>query len=135
MSGNHAPLSRRKLLRIGVDAVTLYGAFQVLGAHAVSAVTLPFENGERPLVHYPQKRALIRLTTRPPQLETPMSVFNEAVLTPNDAFFVRYHLTSSPVAIDPEMFRLEVKGKVNTPLTLTLEELKRFDASEIVAVN
>ena len=96
---------------------------------------MPFENGERPLVRYPQKRALIRLTTRPPQLETPMSVFNEALLTPNDAFFVRYHLTRSPAVVDPEMFRLEVKGKVNTPLALTLEELKKFDASEIVAVN
>jgi DMSO/TMAO reductase YedYZ molybdopterin-dependent catalytic subunit len=120
---------------MGLDTVMLCGASQLLGAQAVSAVTLPFENGERPLVRYPQKRALIRLTTRPPQLETPMSVFNEAALTPNDAFFVRYHLTPSPAVIDPEMFRLEVKGKVNTPLTLTLEELKRFDAFEIVAVN
>ena len=41
---------------------------------------------------YPGKRALIRLTTRPPQLETPFSVFNEGLVTPNDAFFVRYHL-------------------------------------------
>ena len=58
----------------------------------------PFDNGERPLVKYPQKRPLLRLTTRPPQLETPFAVFNESVLTPNDAFFVRYHLTLSPPA-------------------------------------
>src|SRR3546814_17413605 len=49
---------------------------------------LPFDNGERPLVRYPQKRALIGLTTRPPQLETPLALF-AGPITPNDAFFVR----------------------------------------------
>src|SRR4051812_27430191 len=67
-------------------------------------VTLPFANGERPLVTYPQKRPLIRVTTRPPQLETPFAVFNEGVLTPNDAFFVRYHLANIPTAIDGATF-------------------------------
>ena len=52
----------------------------------VGSVTLPFENGERELVVYPQKRPLIRLTTRPPQLETPFAVFNDGLVTPNDAF-------------------------------------------------
>ena len=42
-------------------------------ALAEDFVTLPFENGKRPLVKYPQKRPLIRLTTRPPQLEKEMS--------------------------------------------------------------
>jgi len=41
-----------------------------LAAMASDTVTLPFANGERPLVAYPGKRPLIRLTTRPPQLET-----------------------------------------------------------------
>jgi DMSO/TMAO reductase YedYZ molybdopterin-dependent catalytic subunit len=106
-----------------------------LVAQAAGAVSLPFDNGERPLVSYPQKRPLIRLTTRPPQLETPFSVFNEAALTPNNAFFVRYHLTQSPPSIDSDQFRLEVKGKVSAPLTLTVHDLKQFDAAEIVAVN
>lgn len=106
-----------------------------LGA-AEGRVTLPFENGERELVAYPQKRPLIRLTARPPQLETPFSVFNEGVLTPNDAFFVRYHLADIPTKIDPATFRLKVRGKVNTPLDLSLDELKRLATPlEIVAVN
>ena len=45
-------------------------------------VTLPFENGDRELVAFPQKRPLIVLTSRPPQLETPFSVFDEGLLTP-----------------------------------------------------
>ena len=101
-------------------------------------VELPFDNGQRPLVRYPQKRPLIRLTTRPPQLETPFSVFNEGVITPNDAFFVRYHLTNSPppeTALNAENFRVEIKGNVKTPLRLSLDELRRFEAVEVVAVN
>ncbi|HEV7403194.1 MAG TPA: molybdopterin-dependent oxidoreductase [Chthoniobacteraceae bacterium] len=99
------------------------------------SITLPFENGERELVKYPQKRPLIVLTSRPPQLETPFSVFNEGVITPNDAFFVRYHLANLPLDLDVAAFRLEVKGKVNSPLSLSLDELKKFEAVETIAVN
>lgn len=99
-------------------------------------VTLPFENGGRDLVAYPQKRPLIRLTARPPQLETPFAVFNEGILTPNDAFFVRYHLSGIPTKIDPLAFRLRVHGKVVAPLELSLDELKRITPPiEVIAVN
>ena len=103
---------------------------------AQETVTLPFANGERPLVKYPQKRPLIRLTSRPPQLETPFGIFNESVITPNDAFFVRYHLAGIPTEIDAETFRVEVKGQVNAPLSLAVADLRKsFEAVEIVAVN
>jgi DMSO/TMAO reductase YedYZ molybdopterin-dependent catalytic subunit len=111
-------------------------ASHVVAPLAAEMVVLPFANGERPLVKYPQKRPLIRLTTRPPQLETPFAVFNEGVITPNDAFFVRYHLSEVPTEIDAETFRVEIKGQVNTPLKLSVAELKRqFEPVEIVAVN
>jgi DMSO/TMAO reductase YedYZ molybdopterin-dependent catalytic subunit len=103
---------------------------------AADTLTLPFANGERPLVTYPGKRPLIGLTARPPQLETPFSVFNGDIITPNDAFFVRYHLADLPREIDPDPFRLEIKGKVDTPLSLSLQDLRaNFEAVEIVAVN
>ena len=104
------------------------------GARADS-VMLPFGNGERPLVRYPGKRAMVRMTTRPPQLETPFSVFGEGLITPNDAFFVRYHLADIPLEIDPAAFRVAIKGAVATPLSLGLDELKQIGATEIVAVN
>ena len=105
------------------------------GTAATSGVTLPFANGERDLVAYPQKRPLILLTSRPPQLETPFSVFNDGVLTPNDAFFVRYHLSDIPTSIDLSTFRLRVRGKVNAELSLSLDELKRLATPvEVVAV-
>ena len=51
------------------------------------------------------KRPLIRLTSRPPQLETPFAVFNEGLITPNDAFFVRYHLNGVPLQVEASAFR------------------------------
>ena len=101
-----------------------------------SIVQLPFANGERPLVRYPQKRPLIRLTTRPPQLETPFSVFAEGAITPNDAFFVRYHFADLPLDVDPVTFRLAIGGHVERPASFSLDDLRRrFPVREIVAVN
>jgi len=134
---NRGVVTRRQFLRAA--ALTGVGgllAGRAATAFAVDAVTMPFANGERRLVQFPQKRPLILLTTRPPQLETPFAVFNEGILTPNDSFFVRYHLAQIPTEVDGEKLRLEIKGKVNTPLTLSLAELKtKFDPVEIVAVN
>lgn len=129
-------ITRREFLR-AAGLATLGGAVAgpVLRALADETVTMPFANGQRPLVKFPQKRPLILLTTRPPQLETPFSVFNEGLLTPNDAFFVRYHLAQIPTSIDPKAFRVEIKGKVNSPLTLSLADLKKLESVEIVAVN
>ena len=59
---------------------------------AAQTVNFPFENGSRPVLAFPQKRPLIVLTPRPPQLETPIAIFDDGVFTPNDAFFVRWHL-------------------------------------------
>ena len=82
----------------------------------------------------PQKRPMIGLTSRPPQLETPFSVFNQGVITPNDAFFVRYHLADVPLNIDPATFSVEIKGKIDKPLKLSLAEIRKMPAVEIVAV-
>ena len=131
------------LRRRFLSTSTLLAAGAVLGrstltqaADATKRVTLPFANGERDLVAFPEKRPLILLTSRPPQLETPFSVFNDGVITPNDAFFVRYHLSDIPTRIDPATFRLSIRGKVNTPLELSLDELKRLAPPvDLVAVN
>jgi DMSO/TMAO reductase YedYZ molybdopterin-dependent catalytic subunit len=102
---------------------------------AAQQMTLPFANGERPLVAYPEKRPLLRLTGRPPQLETPFGVFGEGLLTANDAFFVRYHLADIPTEIDPTTFRLAVKGHVEREVALSLVELQAMPRAELTAVN
>ena len=123
-------IDRRRLLA----ALGSSTALAPLGALA-QTVTMPFGNGDRPMVTYPQKRPMIGLTSRPPQLETPFSVFNDGVITPNNAFFVRYHLAGIPTEIDPDTYTVEVKGKVEKPLKLSLADIKRLPSVEIVAVN
>ena len=84
--------TRREWLRRAalLGAAGLSG--RLIAADDSDAIELPFANGRRPLVKFPQKRELMLITRRPPQLETPFAVFNEGIITPNDAFFVRYHL-------------------------------------------
>lgn len=128
-------LDRRDMMkRIGAGLALGVG-LAPLKVLALDRVTMPFDNGERPLVKYPQKRPMIGITSRPPQLETPFPVFNEGPITPNDAFFVRYHLADIPLDIDPATFTLEIKGKVDHPLRLSLEDIKAMAQTEIVAVN
>ena len=126
------PLSRRDWIR--AQAALAAGALAT-SAFGEDVVTLPFENGERKLVKYPGKRPLMVLTSRPPQLETPFEVFKEGVITPNDAFFVRYHLAGLPLEIDPDTYKLSIGGAVDKPLTVTLADLKKdFEAVEVTAV-
>jgi DMSO/TMAO reductase YedYZ molybdopterin-dependent catalytic subunit len=121
--------------RSALGGAAAFGAIAASAARAAS-ITLPFENGERPLVAYPQKRPLARLTSRPPQLETPFSVFGESLITPNDAFYVRYHLADIPFdSLDATTFRLAVKGAVKTPLSLSLAELKAMPSVDLIAVS
>jgi sulfite dehydrogenase (cytochrome) subunit A len=129
-------IDRRTLMHSGIMLAASGAAISFSSKLALAeTVTLPFGNGERPLIKYPQKRPMIGLTSRPPQLETPFSVFNEGVITPNDAFFVRYHLADIPLEIDPATFSVEIKGKVDKPLKLSLAEIKKMPAIELVAVN
>ena len=119
------------------DVLTAMGAFALGGPQAIAkaaSVDLGFANGRRELVAYPQKRPLIRLTTRPPQLETPLPLLGEAI-TPNDAFFVRYHLSDAPpAALDGAAHRLTIDGAVERPLSLSVAELRRLPSTEITAV-
>ena len=132
-------LDRRAVLKAlaaaGTGAMMSFALRDTLAA-AGGRVSLPFANGERELVAFPQKRPMILLSSRPPQLETPFPVFNEGVMTPNDAFFVRYHWSGIPLSVDPKTYRLRVGGKVDSPATFSLDELKRLaEPIEVIAVN
>jgi DMSO/TMAO reductase YedYZ molybdopterin-dependent catalytic subunit len=82
----------------------------------------------------PGKKPLIKLSYRPPNYETPIEYFREAI-TPNDAFFVRYHLSDIP-EVDAKSWKLSVGGDgANGQASLTLDDLKAMPAHEVVAVN
>jgi sulfite dehydrogenase len=128
-------MSRRYFMQ-GVAAAALTTSPLAALASADTGEGVSFAAGPRPLVQYPGKRELILVHSRPPHLETPFSAFNESVITPNDAFFVRYHLADFPTSIDPETYRLTIKGHVTSPLSLSLAELKGLgDPVDVVAVN
>ncbi len=128
-------IPRRQFLRTLGGLGTLLVAGRVLTPEAwAQGPPDPILAG-RPLVRYPQKTDLILLTSRPPQLETPMKYFDRAI-TPNEAFFVRYHVFPIPTSVDLSTWRLEVKGIVDRPLQLSMDDLKtKFPQAAVTAVN
>jgi len=135
---NHLDPLRRKILAGGATALAGSG-LSLLGRSALAATSLelPIANGHRNLVTYPEKRPLIVLTSRPPQLETPFEIFNEGLITPNDAFFVRYHNAGIPTSIDGDKHAIKIGGDAcGKPFEITVAELKsQFKPVELVAVN
>ena len=81
----------------------------------------------------PGKKPLIKLSYRPPNYETPLSYFGTPI-TPNEAFFVRYHLSDIP-KVDANTWRVALGGDgASGPAQLSLDDLKALPASEVVAV-
>jgi DMSO/TMAO reductase YedYZ molybdopterin-dependent catalytic subunit len=125
--------SRRDVVKglAGFGTLLAAGGWRATSASAQADPVL----AGRPLVRYPEKTDLILLTSRPPQLETPMSYFDRAI-TPNEAFFVRYHVFPIPLEVDLATWRLRITGLVDRPLELSLDDLKtKFPAARVTAVN
>jgi len=82
----------------------------------------------------PGKQALIKRTYRPPNYETPVPLFHHA-FTPNDAFYVRWHMGVPDVTLAE--WRLRVAGPAATkPREFTHAELlRKFKMHEVAAVN
>jgi DMSO/TMAO reductase YedYZ molybdopterin-dependent catalytic subunit len=95
----------------------------------------PYWNSTGPFTVYPQKLPLIRLTDRAVQLETPRQYFLTA-FTPNEAFYVRYHLDRIPNEIDLGAWRLEIQGHVERPRQFRFQDLVQgFMPVSVAAVN
>lgn len=74
------------------------------------------------------------LTDRPPQLETPLEIFKQDI-TPNEYFFVRWHLSQLVTRINIDTFRLRVSGAVAHPLELSMNDLKtKFAPDSTIAL-
>jgi DMSO/TMAO reductase YedYZ molybdopterin-dependent catalytic subunit len=82
----------------------------------------------------PGKKPLIRLADRPPNYEAPLEYLRTPI-TPNDQFFVRYHLADIP-QVDAKTYKISVGGDgANNPVEITFDDLKKLPAVEVVAVN
>jgi sulfite dehydrogenase len=106
---------------------------------AAESTRLPAElpDGTRQIaqfVNLQDKRRLLRLTDRPPNYASPINVFTDAV-TPNDRFYVRYHLAGVPSAEDMDDWSLSIAGDaVQHPVRLKLSDLLDLPSNEILAV-
>ena len=78
-----------------------------------------------------EKTGMNVLSKRPEDLEMPLSGFSDYI-TPIEHFFVRTHVYVPTVNLND--WRLSVDGEVATPLTLTMDDLKKLPSTELVSV-
>jgi DMSO/TMAO reductase YedYZ molybdopterin-dependent catalytic subunit len=100
-----SPLSRRRLFSLATGSILLNAA--------------------------PKPGMIIR-STRAEDFEMPMEGFLEGYITPVQRFFVRSHHYVPNV--NASVWKLEVGGKVGTPLSLSMEDLKKLPRVEMVSV-
>src|SRR5258706_5954270 len=135
-------ITRRRLLEAAGAGAALAGSgvsfAQLLEAEA-GGLDLPAElpqgtRAEAVLDVLPGKKPLIKLAYRPPNYETPIEYFRSAV-TPNDALFVRYHVSDTP-QVAAKTWKLSIGGEgANAQAELTFDDLQKMPALEIAAVN
>src|SRR5262249_20284671 len=119
--GRNAMITRRSLLEAAgtgaVLAVAGGGLSRALASQAeaqAAALNLPAQlpEGTRQqavLDALSGKKPLIKLSYRPPNYETPIELLRGAI-TPDDVFFVRYHLSDIP-EVNAQTWRLSIGGE------------------------
>jgi DMSO/TMAO reductase YedYZ molybdopterin-dependent catalytic subunit len=126
-------MNRRDLLA-GVAATTVASRSALAADLWLSSQLPDGTRAEAKLVTLPGKRPLIRLADRPPNYETPIQAFGNAI-TPNDQFFVRYHLADVPDMAALHDWSLTVGGDAATqPVTLSMDDLRALPQVEVAAV-
>ena len=134
-------ISRRSLLEAAGGALALTaagpawpgGAGEQPGEALLSPLLSAGTRAEATLDTLPGKKPLIKLTYRPPNYEA-LLAYLRTPITPNDEFFVRYHLTDIP-QVDAGTWKLNIGGEgANSDVAIGLDDLKRLPAFEVVAV-
>ena len=124
--------TRRSILQTAVGGLALTGSGLIGSLARAGLPSGTIESGT--LETLSGKKPLLKRSFRPPNYETPVAYF-DGPITPNDRFFVRWHLMEIP-EIDADAWRLTVGGDgAEREFVLTLDELKRdFEPVELVAV-
>ena len=135
-------LTRRRLLEgAGAGIAVAGGGLDVPPLFAANPVGVALSPGmpagldsAAAMEALPGKQPLIKLSYRPPNYESPLEYFDTPI-TPNDRFYVRYHLSEIP-GVDAKTYKIAVGGDGASGQTeITFDELKNFPAYEVVAVN
>jgi DMSO/TMAO reductase YedYZ molybdopterin-dependent catalytic subunit len=141
----NAMITRRSLLKAAGTSAAVVAASHELSKTLVSqadaqaaglnlSTQLPAGTRQEAVLDaLPGKKPLIKLAYRPPNYETPIELLRAAI-TPNDAFFVRYHLSDIP-EVNAQTWRLSVGGEgARGETSLSFDELRQLPAVEVAAV-
>lgn len=133
------PLSRRRFLHAagaGAAAGVLLQnpAFPGGASSAFAADTAP----DAASVVAGKRSGLIVHNTKQAEIETPLAMLREHAVTPKELLFVRSNQelagtrTTKPVETDD--WKIEIVGLVETPHTVGLDDLRKFESSEVEMV-
>lgn len=126
MQEDNPAISRRSFLARAAGGVAV-------ALTAGSAWLLPARSESSETAAQPQAPLIVRVT-RPYDAETSVQEFLSWV-TPNDRFFVRSHFgPPPPERMDKATWRLTLSGLVEHPLTLSLDDLAKFEEVSVTAV-
>jgi DMSO/TMAO reductase YedYZ molybdopterin-dependent catalytic subunit len=135
-------MTRRGLLEAAGGAFWASGTRSLIAAQgapngageALLSPLLPAgARAEAVLESLPGKKPLIKLAYRPPNYESPLAYLRDPI-TPNEEFFVRYHLADIP-AVDASHWKLSLGGEgASSALQIGLAELQKLPAAEVTAV-
>ncbi len=124
--------TRRSILKTAIGGLALAGGGLIGRLARADLPAGTIESGT--LETLPGKQPLLKRSFRPPNFETPVAYFND-VITPNERFFVRWHLMNIPQVAAAD-WRLAVGGEGATQeFVLSFEQLRQeFEPVEVVAV-
>ena len=107
----------------------LLAQLAMAGAALKLAPAQLFAQAQSAAQRYGKEKLIVR-SMRPPDFETPVALL-DSFITPNDLFYVRSHM---PVPqVDPSTWSLKIGGEVNSPIALSLDEIKKLPAVTITA--
>jgi len=132
-------MDRRSILKAGAGTLAVLStrpALAVVGSMAELGFSeIPDGALAEQLLHaLPGKVPLIKKSYRPPNYETPVAYLRKAI-TPNNAFFVRWHLAAIP-QVGLKDWTLAVGGEsTERELKLTMDSLRQdFKPAQVTAV-
>ena len=126
-------MNRREVL-LGTGAALLSPAIARAAVPGMSPALPAGTREAAAMATLPGKRPMIELADRPPNYEAPLDSFTTAI-TPNDRFFVRYHLAVIPEMAELQNWKLSVGGDAaGREFGLTMAELRSLPRHTVAAV-